>query len=356
MSKETLQTLNTHTLIGHTTARGTAWHYRAEFQSDEPNHYPGAIPVAEVARRLFHWRPESRPLAVERPAQVQTMTHLNAAGFPVRWVPVPGRQAIVRSDRDDGHVMGIFTDSYTPHPYQDWLLDSVAKLLDDDLSISSAGVLREGALAWVEVSVPETLTTPEGVQFRPNLLATTTFDGSLATTYKRTITDVVCDNTRAVALSEEGPQVRIKHTRHSSLKLSDARQALAMVHTTAEAFSAEVQRLCAIPVSNATFGRFLDLWVPMVDARGEPLEGRARTLAERRRETISALNDHDPQVTPWAGTAHAVLQAVNTYEHHAKPVRGESRPQRNMLRAATGDFAAVDHRAWHTLQRVLATA
>ncbi len=50
--------------------------------------------------------------------------------------------------------------------------------------------------------MPDTITTPEGVAFRPNLLATTSFDGSIATTYKRTVTDTMCDNTRELALSE----------------------------------------------------------------------------------------------------------------------------------------------------------
>ena len=53
MSRETLQHLNTNTLIGNTDARGTAWHYRAEEQGAETNHYPGPIPVRDVERRLF---------------------------------------------------------------------------------------------------------------------------------------------------------------------------------------------------------------------------------------------------------------------------------------------------------------
>ena len=82
-----------------TAHRGTAWHYRRDLQGEEPNHYPGPIPVADVARRLFDWQAESRPLAVERPADAMTMTHLDENGAPKRWVPVEGRQAIVRSDR-----------------------------------------------------------------------------------------------------------------------------------------------------------------------------------------------------------------------------------------------------------------
>jgi hypothetical protein len=38
MSKETLQHLNTNTLIGFTGQRGHAWHYRAEELGGEPNH------------------------------------------------------------------------------------------------------------------------------------------------------------------------------------------------------------------------------------------------------------------------------------------------------------------------------
>ena len=73
MSKETIQHLNTNTLIGQTDARGTAWHYRAEHQGEESNHYPGPIPVADVERRLFHWRAESRPVAVQVPDPINSV-------------------------------------------------------------------------------------------------------------------------------------------------------------------------------------------------------------------------------------------------------------------------------------------
>ncbi|KAE8765559.1 DUF932 domain-containing protein [Georgenia thermotolerans] len=355
MSLETLQTLNTQTLIGNTAHRGTAWHYRAELQGDEPNHYPGPIPVEDVARRLFGWHAESRAIAVERPADARTMTHESPKGEPMRWMVVPGRQAIVRSDRRDGHVLGVFTDAYVPHPYTEYLLTSLANIVDDSLSVSSAGLLKGGAVAWVEVSVPESITTPEGVEFRPNLLATTTLDGSLATTYKRTVTDVVCDNTRNAALRERGQDLKIRHSRSSHLKLGAAREALALVHTTADAFAAEVARLCQIDVSRHMWGRFLDAWVPTTGAHGEKLPAKALRHAEKKRESLAGLYRHDRRVEPWAGTAHAVLQAVNTYEHHHSPTRGEtSRAQRNMLRTVTGAYAALDTTAWKTLQRVLA--
>ncbi len=117
MSKETLQHLNTNTLIGFTEQRGHAWHYRAEEQGDEPNYYPGAIPLEDVRRRLFGWMAESRRVAVELPADVESMTHLDDSGEPMRWAVAEYRQGICRSDT--GAVMGIFSEGYSS-PLTNW--------------------------------------------------------------------------------------------------------------------------------------------------------------------------------------------------------------------------------------------
>jgi len=195
-------------------------------------------------------------------------------------------------------VLGIFGPGYARHQYREWLLTTVADLLDDDLAISSAGLLRGGAIAWVEVSMPDTINTPEGVAFRPNLLVTTSFDGSIATTYKRTVTDTVYDNTRELALSEVGQEFKVKHSRHSRTQLAPARQALALVHSLADEFAAEVAQLCAITVTPGQWQRFLDVQVPRMDATGQPLTGRALTLAGTKRDTLAGLYRTDPRVAP----------------------------------------------------------
>jgi len=59
------------------------------------------------------------------------------------------------------------------------------------------------------------------------------------------------------------------------------------------------------------------------------------------------------RVAPWAGTAHGVLQAVNTYDAHEGIVRG-SRAERNGLKTITGDFGQLDRNTWRTLRGVLA--
>ena len=222
MSSESSIWLNTNTLIGFTDKRGHAWHWRAEEQSAQSNHYPGAVPIADVQDRLFHWTAQSRRVAVEVLDDAGNMTHLDDDGHAQRWAVIEGQQAICRSDDASGAVLGIFDPGYTRHQYREWLLTTVADLLDDALAISSAGLLCGGAIAWVEVSMPDTITTPEGVAFRPNLLATTSFDGSISTTYKRTVTDTVCDNTRACALAEKRQEFKVKHTANSRAQLGPA--------------------------------------------------------------------------------------------------------------------------------------
>lgn len=59
-------------------------------------------------------------------------------------------------------------------------------------------------------------------------------------------------------------------------------------------------------------------------------------------------------VAPWAGTAHGVVQAVNTFEHHESGIRGTTRPERNLLKTITGDFGKLDRNTLSTLNKVLA--
>jgi phage/plasmid-like protein (TIGR03299 family) len=323
MSKETMEHLNTFTLIGFADVRGEAWHYRRDLQGIESNHYSQAIPVDDVLRRLFNFRVEDRPIFIR-----------NESG---QYVVVEDRKAMVRDDNDT--VLGLFKSGYEGHQYQEWLLENVATILDDELGIGSAGLLRNGGQAWVSVEVPDNITTPEGVEFRPNLMACTSFDGSLATTYKRVITRVVCDNTAEAARSEEGQQFKVKHTRWSGMRIGDAREALHIVHTMADEFAAEVAALTAWKVSDEQYQKHMHVMVPIDDS----LAKIGITKAEKKRDELLTLWRHDDRVAPWKGTAYGVAQSYNTWNQHYASVRkGVPRVLRNMENLVTGKTGAAD--------------
>lgn len=332
MSRETDWWLNNNTLIGFSDKRGTAWHYRKELQGGEPNHYPDAIPMDDVLRRLFNFTVEERTMYIEVAPTDGESDRAFAA--------VPNRKAMVCSDNDD--VLGVFKSGYRGHQYQEWLIDNIAILIDssaNELGIGSAGLLRNRGQAWVSIEVPDSVTTPEGVEFRPNLLGVTSFDGSLATTFKKVVTEVVCDNTKDAALGEVGQQIKIKHSRYSDLRIHDAREALAIVFTIADDFSAEVKRLCKWEITPAQFEKLLHTIVPI----DEDTAKAGITRANSKREQIQMLYVRDPRAATWTGTAYGALAAFNTYAHHYTTVKNNvPRIIRNMENVVTDKFADHD--------------
>lgn len=335
MTRETLTHLNTQTLIGF---GRQAWHFRADLQGDEANHYPHAIPGADVRRRLFSFDAVSAPLM---------------ALSPTGPVSVSGHVANVRSDT--GEVLGIVSERYTLHQFHDSLLDGVAKITGSGLGISSAGVLKGGAVGWVSVSLADTTTTPEGVEFLPYLMAYGSHDGSLVTGYKRVITNVVCDNTMGMALREgAGGNYRIRHTRNSAIRIADAQAALGIIVESGDTFAAQVKDLCEQAVTPAQWSAFVEAHVPMPEA-GRDKTSRGVTMAESKRDSLKSLWVNDARVAPWSGTAWGVVQAVNTHAHHVQTVRGTTRGERNTLATLSGDWDALDVATMATLDRILTT-
>ena len=257
-------------------------------------------------------------------------------------------KAIVRSDT--GQVLGIVSKNYTIHSYNTWLLDNVASLLGLASGIGSAGLLEGGARAWVQVEVPETITTPQGVSFRPFLTAATSLDGSMATTYHTGAQVVVCDNTLRAALREkDAATLRIRHSSRSELRVEDARQALDLLEATKESFEADVRAQCEIKVTDEIWREFLRAHFPLKNEAAY-----ARHPQFDRRRALNELWKSDERVAPWRGTAYGVVAAVNTYEHHiATGSSDRSRAERNAHRAINRRFDEIDARSRKTLEMLL---
>lgn len=344
MSKETALWLNTQVLIGmkETRPKYEDWSYNAELDAlnAESTRYEGFIPVADVHRRLFSWTAEETEMYISRNGE---------------FVIIPDRKVIVRSDT--GAVLGAFKESYNAqnHQYGEWCLNGPATVLSaaaDALGVRSAGLLAGGARAWVEMTIPEAIEVA-GFAFRPNLLAATSFDGTLASQYMLTIGAVVCDNTLAAALSEDGPRIKVKHTKHSGLKVAEARDLLGIVFKLGEDFSAEVEKLTQWEVSDKQWSQHLDLMVPVpTDSDNK----RGITVAEQKRSKISDLYNFDARCEPWKGTALGVLQAHNTYQtHYAQVRKGADRGERNMDNVLSGKFGNADELVISNLALVTAS-
>lgn len=348
MSTQTMEWLRSNVKVD-LTRTGTPWHGERNPDGSlaaNPNHYNGAVPLDDVVRDLFPWEPTGAPISVT---------------FKGENVILPGYKAWLRDDT--GAVMGIHTDGYVGHGYRTWLLENVSAILKDDLSIISAGLLDDGAKAWVQVGLPESVKV-EGVEYRATLFATTSLDGSIATTYKIVITMVICDNTRAAALGERGNEFRVKHTKNSGLRIMEARDALGIIQKSAGVFGEEVQALLAQKITPKQAAKFWDAYAPIPETKYANMQGtgelfevnkKAVTMATRKRDNLIGMYQTDNRVAPWKGTAFGILQAVNTYEHHeSRANKGTVRLERNMLRTVKGEYESLDRDTNKVLQAVLA--
>ncbi|MDF3313292.1 DUF932 domain-containing protein [Rhodococcus sp. T2V] len=105
--------------------------------------------------------------------------------------------------------------------------------------------------------------------------AATSLDGSVATTYGRTVTATVCDKTMAIALGQaRGQRVKIRHSRLSGLRMEEARRALSVVEETADEFAETLRHLFSVVVSDRQWFSFLDVWYSVPEGGGSLVHDR----------------------------------------------------------------------------------
>lgn len=338
MSQETARWLNTKTLIG---MGKLAWHKDERFQGAESNHYDGPVPIEDIRRRLIDWK------AVERPVYV--------GGGMDGETPVaqPDLKAIVRDD--NGDRLTVAGADYKIHQYDEWLLGGLSQILDTssgDLIIGSAGLLQNGGVMWVQVETPETVVTPSGVAYRPHIMAATSHNRSIKSTYKGGNVVVVCDNTMAAALGEKTPEWKVPHTRLSKLDPQAAREALEVIFTVEDVFTREIEELVSIKVTDAELAKILDEWAPITKVE----TGIKRRKDEERRGKLLTMWNEDERVAPYKNTAWGVLSLTSTWRLHDRGVRNVSRDERNGLDSVTGKTANEDRDDLRLIKAVLGSA
>lgn len=311
---------------------------------DESMQYPDAIPVDEVRERVFFWNAlEGGIVAFVEDDDGETT-----------WYPDPTRMAVVRSDL--GTILGVHgMDSYKVHPYQEWLLDTVVPILDNGLGIGLAATIRGGAVAAVSVEMPENIVTPEGVEFRPHLLATTSHDSSVATSYHRGVTVFGHPMAAGIAkrvvggnpMAPSRERFAIRHTRNSYSRFKDTLAAVKVIEDIVADFQEEITELVCTDVNDRQLQAFFDLMYPLPDE-----DGRKRTLAMNRQAALGKLLREDDRVSPWSKTAWGILLAVNIANHELGIVRGD-RDERNLTNLVYGSYVAQDQKALKLIQEVL---
>lgn len=308
------------------------WHHADE---DNRLRFQGAIPVEAVRDQLFGWNAEKVDLTYQFNGSEQT---------------APDRVGIINGET--GRLLNVVSPSYEIAQYQDCLLGNVRQILGNGLGIEAAGVFGGGEVAWLSISLPDTTTTSEGVEFMPHLLAYASHNSKFAVGYARSTTMTVCDNQISATRKGTAQKYSIRHTKNAGLRIENARIALGILGEIEDDFSRQVRELCEVTVTDKQWAQFVEAYVPIApDAE----KGRVLTVAENKRDSLTTLWNSDVRVSPWKNTAFGVFQAANTWLNHVSIVRGADRPERNLLNNISGKLQEFDSNTLATLDKVLAT-
>lgn len=372
MSKETMETLNRFVLVGNCANRPASWANDPELRARngwEDNHFDDYIPMSEVVRRLFNWEAVAVPKANLIPVGKKDANFFDSKGRPFRVMMTGdyftdpetnleeylGEKGIVRSN-DHSH-MATHGSSYRIHDYKHWLLNLQQEIIGDDLKILGAGLLRNGLQAYVQIALPEKIhDDTTGMEFIPYMMAATSLDGSMPTTFSRQGLYVVCDNTRDMALRQSKGMGMIWTAKHTSRsldlgKIEALRDTLHILVNSAHEMRAENQELAAIKVTRPKWLKVLDIIEPL--PKPEDATPTKITRAMNRRELLDSTYQLDPMCALYKGTALGVVHSVNTYWTHYRQINAGERLDRNMEGVIKGQTKSVDIQTVSALSQVL---
>lgn len=347
MSKETLNWLRSNIRVGYVGSDGPAWWANSGEYMTDGSHFDGPVPVEEVERLL----------SVEFVEGTVFSTYTDADGN-AQSTQDKTRKTIITPDTAE--ILGIFKLGYQVHGYKEWTADQIAAILDaskGELGTKSVGLLKKRGVAFMQAQLTGSGLEVGGFEATPYILAATSVDGSLSSTYATGVTAAVCDNTLAAALSGAVTKFKVKHSRNSAGKIGEVRDALGLVYQAGDDFMAAAAALQSVDVSEKDFAAWLDAMngpVPPADPKSST-GGAKYTNAVKLRETYEAMWNHDAKVKPWAGTAFGVIQLSNTYNTWKRNVSGADggRMERTYLNMVTGVTAKEDAQALDALASVM---
>lgn len=289
MSAESYEWLAKMVLAGFADTRPPWWKRHAESEGHVPNLFPAAVPMEKVYELIASWTPIEEGL------------------YSADMEEIPTHKLIRASDTKE--IISVVGKDRATHSYRDWLVGTVTECVGEQAQVSSAGLLKKRAQAWVQIERPETAVGPDGILFSPYVTLSTSLDSSLSTQINENTQMTICDNTLRIT---RGQGLAFKHTKNSGQKLGDYRSIMSAIMRGESEFRRELERQLSVKVSDEDFDRFLDFLVPVSD---DDLPAK-KTRSQRKRQEITSLYREDERAARWQGTLFGGVQAVNTWNTH----------------------------------------
>jgi phage/plasmid-like protein (TIGR03299 family) len=300
---------------GFVTERPPWWLQLAINEGHTPHTWDGPVPMESVKELLTSWQPEVSGLldeaaimsAIKFGLEGEDLTRaINSARL--------GTHKLIKAS-DDHSQLGVVGIDAATHTYGEWLVGTVEEVVrPDELEVSSCGLLKGRAEAWIQIERPESAVGPDGIKFSNYVTLSTSLGGTLPSQINQNDQMTICDNTLRIT-RQQG--IAFRHTSRSQSKLGTYRGVMAAIMKGENDFRTVLERLLKEDVSERAFDRFMDSFVPVHDDDTPAKKARSN----RKRQEITQLYREDPRVAAWHGKAFGVVQAVNTWDQHMSQLR-----------------------------------
>lgn len=242
---------------------------------------------------------------------------------------IQGRFGVQRNT--DGEILGVVGKTWQPVQNTEGfqiINDVIEQAGGDKVYIEAAGALNGGRKVWVLAHVDQGLRIA-GEDYMSYIVFLNGHDGRTSVTALMTDVRVVCQNTLAMAVSQQdkktvaaerkegvsggGRIVRVRHTTKAGERIKEAHTILGMRNRRAEELAVQGEWLVEQSMDDGEFMSFLDKLMPIEDP-----DTPAATMITDRRASIARLFMDAPNLKPIRNTRWGALNAVVEYADYGR--------------------------------------
>lgn len=237
-------------------------------------------------------------------------------------IPMIGRFATLRTNPVSGatEYLGDVGSRYEV-VQNEQLVDFMNALVDESgAHFETAGSLRGGTQVFVTMRVPNYMvfTGNEGVEDRNDLYIAVmnSHDGYGSLSVRVTPVRIVCANTQSAAIANTKSVWTARHTINALKAVEDARQALSLNFTYAQAFAEEMQKLIERELEHEQIEKAVNA---IFDVNGAPSERARNGRLDNAAHVMTGLNL--ATVAGFENTAYGVYNAVTEWVDHRMEIK-----------------------------------
>ncbi len=242
----------------------------------------------------------------------------------------PLHKALIRSDTQD--VLGVVGRGYRVIQNKGLARFMGTIAASDTVAIESAGSIQNGRRVWIAARTSSFAAGHLDDTIQPYLMLTNRHDGRGPFIAKLTTIRPVCWNTLTLALAQNTPEYRIRHTKNADQYVVEASQVLGLATASIAAAQTRIEALSSREIGSADLSKF---FLSVFERLHGPVNPNPTNASESRRhanavDAVATMHTRfDLERTQLAGSSANMWLAMNAATNYTQNNRLRKDPETN---------------------------